>query len=53
MAKGRKKNKLPQFLIKKFKEQMPRIYKEIEVYELNLKNGRLKTNPKISPQFHQ
>ena len=40
-------------LEKHFVKEMPRIHKEIKVYETNLKNGKLKTSPKIAPQFNR
>lgn len=36
---------------KKFSKEMPRIRKEISVYEENLKNGKINTNPIVAPQF--
>ena len=41
-----------QALQNKFKEEMPRILKEIAVYEKALKKGTLKKNPIPSPQFN-
>jgi hypothetical protein len=31
---------------------MPKIHKEIEIYESRLKKGTLNTNPEIAPQFN-
>ncbi len=36
---------------KEFSKEMPRIRKEISVYEENLKNGKLNTRPTISAHF--
>jgi len=36
----------------RLKKEMPRILKEIEVYEKALKDGNLITNPKPAPQFN-
>ena len=35
-----------------FSKEMPRIRKEIKVYEKNLKENRLIEKPKVSPQFN-
>ncbi|PZX51879.1 hypothetical protein LV84_03638 [Algoriphagus ratkowskyi] len=35
----------------KLKKEMPRIRREIKVYEEKLKEGRLTLNPRPSPQF--
>jgi len=40
-------------LEKRFVKEMPRIHKEIKVYETNLKNGKLNTSPRIAPQFNR
>lgn len=40
-----------QKLEKKFKAAMPKIRKEIDVYEKALKAGRLKQAPTAAPQF--
>jgi uncharacterized protein YegP (UPF0339 family) len=37
---------------KNLKAAMPKVIKEIEVYENALKTGSLKQNPKPSPQFN-
>jgi hypothetical protein len=37
---------------KKLKAEMPRVVKEIEVYEKALKKGALNKNPIHSPQFN-
>ena len=34
------------------KSEMPRVIREIEVYEIALKKGTLKKNPIPSPQFN-
>jgi len=36
---------------KKFLNEMPRILKEIEVYEMHLKQGKLNKSPSFAPQF--
>jgi|GEM_PF-1721953 len=36
---------------KRFLNEMPRILKEIEVYEMHLKQGKLNKSPSIAPQF--
>ncbi len=38
-------------LEKRFLNEMPRILKEIEVYENKLKQGKLNETPNIAPQF--
>ncbi len=45
--------KFAETLKERFQYEMPRIRKEIEVYESHLKNGKLKTSPKIAPQFNR
>jgi hypothetical protein len=37
---------------KKLKAEMPRVIKEIEVYEKALKKGAINKNPIPSPQFN-
>ena len=39
-------------LTKKMKSQMPRIKKEIHIYEQKAATGTLTKNPKVSPQFN-
>ncbi|MEB2778329.1 hypothetical protein SYJ56_23665 [Algoriphagus sp. D3-2-R+10] len=46
-----KKKEILKFQIQ-LKAQMPRVIKEIEVYELALKAGTLNKNPTPSPQFN-
>jgi len=38
---------------RRFIKEMPRVQKEIKVYETNLKNGKLNTSPRIAPQFNR
>lgn len=38
---------------KRLSNEMPRILKEISVYEDKLLKGELNSNPKISPQFNE
>jgi len=39
-------------LAKKFKKEMPRIKKEIKIYEEKLAAGQLTKNPTPAPQFN-
>lgn len=39
-------------LTKKMKSQMPRIKREIRIYEQKAAMGKLTKNPKLSPQFN-
>jgi hypothetical protein len=48
-------NTIEEFLIelkKKFKKEMPRIKREIKIYEEKLSSGKLTKNPIPSPQFN-
>ncbi len=36
----------------KMKAEMPRIQKEIEVYEFKQRQGKINQNPKPAPQFN-
>lgn len=36
----------------KFKAEMPKIFKEIEIYEMALKEGKLNKKPLPAPQFN-
>ncbi|WP_191322007.1 hypothetical protein [Algoriphagus aquimarinus] len=52
---GTKKDKLTvqiEDLTHKMKSQMPRIKKEIWIYEQKVAMGTLTKNPKVSPQFN-
>lgn len=52
---GTKKDKLSaqiEDMTKKMKSQMPRIKKEIRLYEQKASMGTLTKNPKGSPQFN-
>lgn len=52
---GKKKDKLTaqiEDLTKKMKSQMPRIKKEIRIYEQKAPVGTLTKNPKVSPQVN-
>lgn len=51
MTFNQKKAEIQRFQ-KNLKAEMPRVLKEIEVYEKALKTGSLKQNPKPSPQFN-
>ena len=51
MNKVTTKKKFTEVLKERFHNEMPRIRKEIKVYELHLKNGKLNTSPRIAPQF--
>jgi hypothetical protein len=46
------KNSFIQLLEKRFLEEMPRIRKEIKVYETHLKKGLLNNSQKTAPQFN-
>lgn len=46
-----KKTEIQRFQ-KNLKAEMPRVLKEIEVYEKALKTGSIKQNPKTSPLFN-
>ena len=37
----------------RFQKEMPKIRKQINVYESHLKEGKLKMNPKSAPQFNR
>jgi hypothetical protein len=50
-AKSTIKDRFVLSLEKRFKKEMPRIWKEIELYEIRLKNGALNNAPDTSPQF--
>lgn len=52
MAKSSSNKKYHQILEEGFKKQIPKIRKEIKVYETHLKNGQLNKNPKVAPQFN-
>ncbi len=39
-------------LAKKFKKEMPRIKKEIKIYEEKLASGKMTKNPTVAPQFN-
>lgn len=52
MDKVKSHNTFVQTLKVGFRKQMPRIQKEIEIYESHLKKGKLNRNPKIAPQFN-
>lgn len=45
--------KFVEVLKERFRKEMPRIRKEIQVYELHLKTGKLNTSPRIAPQFNR
>lgn len=40
-------------LNKRFTAEMPRILKEVSLYEVHLKNGKLNSNPTVAPQFNR
>jgi hypothetical protein len=45
--------KFLEVLKEQFRKEMPKIRKEIKVYETHLKEGKLNNNPKIAPQFNR
>lgn len=48
-------NSIEEFLLeltKKFKKEMPRIKKEIKIYEEKLSSGKMTKNPTPAPQFN-
>lgn len=51
MQKAKTNNSFITSLEKRFLKEMPRIRKEIKLYEKHLKNGKLNTTPKVAPQF--
>lgn len=53
MSKAVTNNRFVETLKERFHKEMPRIRKEIKVYETRLKNGELNTSPKIAPQFNR
>jgi len=53
MSKVRTHKKFPETLMERFQKEMPRIRKEIKLYESHLKSGKLNTSPKIAPQFNR
>ena len=52
MNKVKTHKKFAETLKERFQNEMPRIRKEIDVYESHLKKGKLNTSPKIAPQFN-
>jgi len=38
-------------MTRRMKSQMPRILREIEIYEQKTRTGNLTKNPKVAPQF--
>lgn len=53
MEKSIRNDQFLEELTRKFKKEMPRIQKEISVYEDRLKKGKLNPSPKIAPQFNR
>ncbi len=51
MNDARKKKEIKRFQLR-LKKEMPRILKEIEVYEIAVREGNLKKNPKPAPPFN-
>lgn len=52
MNKGNeRKSNFIRNLEKGFLKEMPRIQKEIDLYEKHLKTGKLNSSPKVAPQF--
>lgn len=51
MSKSKIQDNYVSTLEKRFLKEMPRIRKEIRVYETHLKNGKLNSSPKIAPQY--
>jgi len=48
-----KNKKFAEVLKERFHKEMPKIRKEIKVYESRLKEGKLNTSPEIAPQFNR
>lgn len=52
MSKKQSLEELVKEIEKRFEKEMPRVRKEIAVYEKRLAKGLLKKNPKMAPQFN-
>jgi hypothetical protein len=49
-------SKKPAFIVsleKRMSKKMPEVLRQINVYEQNLKAGKLTSNPTVSPQFNE
>jgi len=53
MTKIKNTRKFSDILKIRFQKEMPKIRKQIDVYQTHLKEGKLNLTPKISPQFNQ
>ena len=53
MNKSEDNRKFSDVLKNRFQKEMPKVRKQIEVYETHLKEGKLNLKPKIAPQFNQ
>lgn len=53
MNKDMVNKKFTEILKEGFRKEMPKIRKEIKVYESRLKEGKLNTSPKVAPQFNR
>jgi hypothetical protein len=52
MSKNLGTKRFTDILKGRFQKEMPKIRKEIALYETHLKEGKLNTTPKIAPQFN-
>ena len=52
MTKKIDTRKFTEILKDRFQKEMPKVRKQIDVYETHLKEGKLNLNPKIAPRFN-
>ena len=53
MNKSLNKRGFAEILKERFQKEMPKIIKEINIYETRLKEGKLNVNPNTAPQFNR